>query len=101
MAKQRRVSKRAKVRESIDHLARTSPARLVVMVFAAIILVMTLLLSLPIATTTGKPAPLVDAVFTSTSAVCVTGLTVVNTASYWSLFGQIVIMLGILIGGLG
>ena len=101
MAKQRRVSKRAKVRESLDHLARTSPARLVVLVFAAIILVMTLLLSLPIATTTGKPAPLVDAVFTSTSAVCVTGLTVVNTASYWSLFGQIVIILGIHIGGLG
>ena len=47
MAKQRRVSKRAKVRESLDHLARTSPARLVVLVFAAIILVMTLLLSLP------------------------------------------------------
>lgn len=101
MAKQRRVSKRAKVRGSLDHLARTSPARLVVLVFAAIILVMTLLLSLPIATTTGKPAPLVDAVFTSTSAVCVTGLTVVNTASYWSLFGQIVIILGIHIGGLG
>ena len=101
MAKQQRRSKRTRFKQSIDHLARTSPARLVLMLFGAIILVMTLLLSLPIATTTGKPANLVDAVFTSTSAVCVTGLTVVNTASYWSLFGQIVIILGIYIGGLG
>lgn len=101
MAKQQRRSKRTRFKQSIDHLARTSPARLVLMLFGAIILVMTLLLSLPIATTTGKPANLVDAVFTSTSAVCVTGLTVVNTASYWSLFGQIVIILGIHIGGLG
>ena len=101
MAKQQRKSKRTRFKQSIDHLARTSPARLVLMLFGAIILVMTLLLSLPIATTTGKPANLVDAIFTSTSAVCVTGLTVVNTASYWSLFGQIVIILGIHIGGLG
>lgn len=101
MAKQQRRSKRTRFKQSIDHLARTSPARLVLMLFGAIILVMTLLLSLPIATTTGKPANLVDAIFTSTSAVCVTGLTVVNTASYWSLFGQIVIILGIHIGGLG
>lgn len=101
MAKQQRKSKRTRFKQSIDHLARTSPARLVLILFGAIILVMTLLLSLPIATTTGKPANLVDAIFTSTSAVCVTGLTVVNTASYWSLFGQIVIILGIHIGGLG
>ena len=99
MAKQQRKSKRTRFKQSIDHLARTSPARLVLILFGAIILVMTLLLSLPIATTTGKPANLVDAIFTSTSAVCVTGLTVVNTASYWSLFGQII--LGIHIGGLG
>ena len=101
MRRKKKVPKRAKLRESIDHLARNSPARLVLMVFAGIIFVMTLLLCLPISTTTGKPAPLVDALFTATSAVCVTGLTVVNTASYWSFFGQIVIMLGIHIGGLG
>ena len=101
MASKKNVSKRAKLRESIDRIARNSPARLVVMVFAGIIFVMTLLLCLPISTTTGKAAPLVDALFTATSAVCVTGLTVVNTASYWSFFGQIVIMLGIHIGGLG
>ncbi|WP_288765691.1 TrkH family potassium uptake protein [uncultured Varibaculum sp.] len=101
MTRKKKVPKRAKLRESIDHLARNSPARLVLMVFAGIIFVMTLLLCLPISTTTGKPAPLVDALFTATSAVCVTGLTVVNTASYWSFFGQIVIMLGIHIGGLG
>ena len=101
MAKQQRKSKRTRFKQSIDHLARTSPARLVLILFGAIILVMTLLLSLPFAITTGKPANLVDAIFTSTSAVCVTGLTVVNTASYWSLFGQIVIILGIHIGGLG
>ena len=67
MAKQQRKSKRTRFKQSIDHLARTSPARLVLILFGAIILVMTLLLSLPIATTTGKPANLVDAIFTSTS----------------------------------
>lgn len=88
-------------RDRIDRIARNSPARLVLMVFAVIILVETALLSLPFSTTTGSRAPLIDALFTSTSAVCVTGLTVVSTASYWSFFGQLVLAFGMMIGGLG
>ena len=69
--------------------------------FAAIILIGTLLLMLPIATTDGvSPHPTV-ALFTSTSAVCVTGLQVVDTNDFWSPFGEIVILALIQIGGFG
>jgi trk system potassium uptake protein len=77
------------------------PAQVVVLGFAAAILVGTGLLSLPIATATGRSASFIDALFTSTSAVCVTGLVVVDTPTYWSSFGQVVILLLIQLGGLG
>lgn len=88
-------------RDFVDTLARNSPARLVLMTFSLIIAAVTALLSLPIATQTGIRAPFVDALFTATSAVCVTGLATVDTATYWSLFGQIVILLAVKVGGLG
>ncbi len=88
-------------RELVDRLARHSPARLAVTVFAAVISLFTLLLMAPWATTSGKSAPLIDALFTATSAVCVTGLVVVPTGTYWSTYGQVVILVGIKIGGLG
>ena len=90
-----------KLRTWLDKAARTSPSRLAVGVFGGIILLITLLLSLPFATQADVRAPLVDIFFTAVSAVCVTGLTVVDTATYWSHFGQAVIALGIAIGGLG
>src|SRR5690625_7755095 len=71
------------------------------MVFAAIVAVVTALLSLPAATRSGTRAPFVDALFTAVSAVCVTGLTTVSTADYWSDFGQAVIITGVKVGGLG
>ncbi|RMG60622.1 MAG: hypothetical protein D6713_02470 [Deltaproteobacteria bacterium] len=61
----------------------------------------TLLLSLPISSSTGRSIPLIDALFTSTSAVCVTGLITKNTATDFSLFGKVVILLLIQAGGLG
>ena len=88
-------------RDRLDEFARSSPARLALLVFAGIIAVITALLSLPIATTSGQRAPFVDALFTATSAVCVTGLVTVDTATYWSTFGQVAILAGILLGGLG
>lgn len=88
-------------REFLDQIARRSPARLTITVFAGVIIVFTALLSTPMATTSGQRAPLVDALFTATSAVCVTGLVTVNTAVFWSGFGQAVILLGIQVGGLG
>lgn len=69
--------------------------------FMAVILAGSILLMLPIATQNGKGATFLEALFTSTSAVCVTGLVVQDTATYWSLFGQMVILLLIQIGGMG
>lgn len=69
--------------------------------FVTIILIGTLLLMLPVSSQNGAATSFHDALFTSTSAVCVTGLVVQDTASYWSLFGQFVILLLIQIGGMG
>lgn len=91
----------ASIRDWVDGIAERSPARLVLFVFAGVIAVITALLCLPIATASGEPAPFVDALFTATSAVCVTGLVTVETAVYWSTFGHAVIVFGIAIGGLG
>ena len=80
---------------------RITPAQVVILGFLFQILAGTLLLSLPAATRTGQSAPLLDALFTATSATCVTGLVVQDTVQYWSLFGQVVILLLIQIGGMG
>ncbi|MGO2634539.1 MAG: TrkH family potassium uptake protein [Galactobacter sp.] len=88
-------------RDLVDRLAASSPARLAIGVFMAFILVVTILLSLPAASANGEVTPFVDAFFTAVSAVCVTGLTVVSTATHWTLFGQIVILVAIFVGGLG
>ena len=69
--------------------------------FILVILVGALILTLPISTTSGESANFLDALFTATSAVCVTGLIVVDTGTYWNMFGQTVIMILIEIGGLG
>ena len=77
------------------------PAQSVAAAFAAGILVGTVLLLLPAARAGPGGAPLHVATFTATSAVCVTGMTLVDTATYWSAFGQVVIMLLVQAGGLG
>lgn len=88
-------------REWLDYQARTAPARLALVVFLLLIAFITALLALPIASATEERLPFVDILFTAVSAVCVTGLTTVDTATTWSFFGQAVIALGIAIGGLG
>lgn len=77
------------------------PARIVPIAFLAVIVVGTLLLLLPAATTDPDRARFLPAAFTSVSAVCVTGLTTVDTATYWSPFGQVVILVLIQVGGFG
>ncbi|NKX53424.1 TrkH family potassium uptake protein [Arthrobacter mobilis] len=89
------------LRNFVDSLANSSPARLALFVYAGVVMVFTALLSLPASATSGEVTPLHDAFFTAVSAVCVTGLTVVSTAEHWTGFGQTVILLGIFIGGLG
>ncbi|GAB4069799.1 potassium transporter TrkG [Angustibacter speluncae] len=91
----------ARVRARIDAIGRNQPARLALVVFAIVIAAVTGLLSLPAATASGERAPFADALFTATSAVCVTGLVTVDTATYWSGFGQVVILVAIKVGGLG
>ncbi len=76
-------------------------ARMIVLGFLTIVLLGGILLSLPIASKAGVWTPFGNALFTSVSATCVTGLVVYDTYTYWSLFGQIVILLLIQIGGLG
>ncbi|MFN8121529.1 MAG: potassium transporter TrkG [Thermoleophilia bacterium] len=77
------------------------PAQVVMLAFAAAILMGTGLLLLPVAKTGEGHASFMEALFTSTSAICVTGHSVVDTATYWSTFGQAVIMLLVQLGGLG
>jgi trk system potassium uptake protein len=69
--------------------------------FAGIIAIGTILLMLPISSRSGLWTPFVDSLFTATSAVCVTGLVVVDTLDHWNFFGQLVILILIQIGGLG
>jgi potassium uptake TrkH family protein len=97
----RRGSPATWLRGRLDEAARSSPARLALTVFALVIGLFSALLSLPQATSSGQRAPYVDALFTAASAVCVTGLTTVDTATYWSGLGQVIIMIAIKVGGLG
>lgn len=78
-----------------------SSFKIIILGFSAVILLGSLLLMLPFATRSGQVTPFSDALFTATSAVCVTGLVVQDTATYWSSFGQGVILLLIQIGGMG
>ena len=87
-----------------DHFIRSrrlNSTRLVALSFGVVILVGALLLALPISSRSGESQGLFKALFTATSATCVTGLVVTDTALTWSPFGQAVILLMIQIGGLG
>jgi trk system potassium uptake protein TrkH len=79
---------------------RRRPGQLIIAGFAGAIAVGTLLLLLPIAAS-GEPASFMEALFTATSAVCVTGLIVTDTPLFWSGFGEAVILILIQLGGLG
>lgn len=85
-----------------DLLAKNvNPARLVLLSFFSAIIVGMLLLMLPAATTDGNGLVLIDALFMATSAICVTGLIVVDTATHLTLFGQGIILVLIQLGGIG
>ncbi|UCH12563.1 MAG: Trk family potassium uptake protein [Candidatus Omnitrophota bacterium] len=82
-------------------MRKLTPPQIVLLSFGIAILCATLLLSLPVATKSGNPLSPIDSLFTATSATCVTGLIVKDTGRAFSLFGQIVILLFIQLGGLG
>lgn len=80
---------------------RLSAVQVLALGFIVLIFVGGTFLSLPIFSRSGNATPFIDALFTAVSAVCVTGLTTLNTALHWNAYGQLVIMILIEIGGLG
>ncbi|NLG92570.1 MAG: cation transport protein [Clostridiales bacterium] len=82
-------------------LKNVPPVRLIVVSFAVVILAGAFLLTLPAVSRSGLPTSFVDALFTATSATCVTGLIAFDTWTHWNLLGQVIILLLIQIGGLG
>ena len=87
--------------EKIKIKNHLSPRQLIIYSFIGLISVGTLLLMMPFSTASGTGRSFFDALFTATSASCVTGLVVQDTATYWSVFGQVVILILIQIGGMG
>lgn len=93
------MKKEKEIRKRItDHLSGT---QIIALGFLAVIITGTLLLMLPCMNRQGVWTPFVDALFMSTTSVCVTGLTLVNIYEYWNIFGQIIILILIQIGGIG
>lgn len=89
-----------KEQQNLIHKHVTS-FQIIILGFLSLIILGSLLLMLPFATRDGEGAAFADAIFTATSATCVTGLVVRDTATYWSVFGQGVILILIQIGGMG
>ncbi len=81
--------------------SQLSSFQIIILGFAALIFVASLLLMMPISSASGTVTPFSDCLFTATSAVCVTGLVVRDTATHWSMFGQVLILIMIQIGGMG
>lgn len=89
------------IRKNVIKKRKLSEVQILAIGFIIVILVGGMILSLPISSASGEPTSFLDAVFTATSATCVTGLVVVDTGTHWNMFGQTVIMILIEIGGLG
>ena len=86
---------------ALFHKRKITSSQIILYGFALVILIGALVLMLPVSSQTGTVTPFLDCLFSSTSAVCVTGLVVHDTATHWSAFGQTVILLLIQIGGMG
>lgn len=89
------------INKNTRFLRRLNSVQVITLGFLFIILLGAVILSLPISSSNGHPTNFIDSLFTATSAVCVTGLVVFDTATYWSSFGKVVIIVLIQIGGLG
>ena len=86
---------------ALFHKRKITSSQIILYGFALVILIGALVLMLPVSSRAGTATSFLDCLFTSTSAVCVTGLVVHDTATHWSVFGQTVILLLIQIGGMG
>ena len=99
-----RVDRRSwlgRARDALDALVKSSPSRFAILIFASLIVLFTVLFSLPIASADRQVTPLHDAVFTAVSVICVTGLATVDMATHWSPFGNVLVFIGVNIGGVG
>ena len=96
-----RMPGRGRFRDLVDDFATVSPARFAILIFTSLIVILTLVLSLPIASAERSGTPLADAFFTAVSTICVTGLSTVDMATHWSTFGTVAILIGLQIGGIG
>ena len=83
------------------HKLKLSTTQVIMVSFLLMILIGSILLALPISSKDGNPVPYIDALFTATTSVCVTGLVTLPTVTTWSIFGHVVILLLIQVGGLG
>ena len=89
------------MKEKSDNKLKIESSKLIPLSFLMAIIIGTFLLMLPVSTADGETTSLLTALFTATTSICVTGLVVVDTFSHWSLFGKIVILIMIQLGGLG
>ncbi|WP_442908613.1 TrkH family potassium uptake protein [Homoserinibacter sp. YIM 151385] len=90
-----------RIRHRIGHFAKTSPSRFAILVFTSLIVVLTIVLMLPVSSAGPGGTSLADALFTAVSTICVTGLTVVDMSTHWSTFGNVAILIGLQVGGIG
>ena len=96
-----RESLPARVLDAVGDFAFRTPARFAILVFTVLVGIFTILFSLPVATASGEQAPFSDALFTAVSVICVTGLSTVDMATYWSPVGHVFVFIGVEIGGIG
>ncbi|QEE62369.1 TrkH family potassium uptake protein [Salinibacterium sp. dk2585] len=96
-----RSTRSERFRDALDDFATGSPARFAILVFTALIGILTAVLMLPSARAGDDTTNFVDALFTAVSTICVTGLSVVDMGTHWSLFGHIAILIGLQVGGIG
>lgn len=96
-----RMSGFRRLLDFVDYFASSSPARFAILVFTSLIVVLTSVLMLPIASADRTATPMADALFTAVSAICVTGLVTVDMATHWSTFGNTAILIGLQVGGIG
>ena len=90
-----------RIRDFANDFASATPARFAIVIFTVLVIIFTLLFSLPVTSTSNSSTPLADALFTAVSVICVTGLSTVDMATHWSPFGHILVLLGVQIGGIG
>mgnify|MGYP000043883542 CR=1 FL=1 len=94
-------SVRSSIKRAVSNAIHERPPAIIALTFIIAILLGSLLLCLPVATESGVATPFIDSLFTATSATCITGLVIHDTATYWSTFGELVILFLIQLGGLG